>query len=44
MAYVKGEHDAIPAIRMMRLSQEDIGKRAEVVAGKAQSSKAFGRK
>ena len=29
LAYVKGEHDAIPALRMMRLSKEEIGKRAE---------------
>jgi len=39
MAYVKGDHGAIPAIRMMRLSKEEIGKRAEVVAGKVQSSR-----
>jgi L-seryl-tRNA(Ser) seleniumtransferase len=38
MAYVKGDHDAIPAIRMMRLSKEEIGRRAEAVAGKVQSS------
>jgi len=38
MAYVKGDHDAIPAIRMMRLSKEEIGKRAQAVAGKARSS------
>jgi L-seryl-tRNA(Ser) seleniumtransferase len=39
MAYVKGDHDAIPTIRMMRLPKEEIGKRAEVVAGKIRSSK-----
>ena len=39
MAYVKGDHDAIPAIRMMRLSKDEIGKRAEAVAGKARSSR-----
>ena len=39
MAYVKGDHDAIPTIRMMRLSKEEIGKRAGTVAGKVQSSK-----
>jgi len=39
MAYVKGDHDAIPIIRMMRLSKEEIGKRAEAVAKKAQSPK-----
>jgi L-seryl-tRNA(Ser) seleniumtransferase len=39
LAYVKGEHDAIPALRMMRLSKEEIGKRAEAVAKRTQSSK-----
>jgi L-seryl-tRNA(Ser) seleniumtransferase len=39
LAYVKGEHDAIPAVRMMRLSKEEIGKRAEAVAKKLQSSR-----
>ena len=34
IAYVKRDHDAIPAIRMMRLSKEEIGRRAEAVAGK----------
>jgi len=38
LAYVKGEHDAIPAVRMMRLSKEEIGTRAEAVAKKLQSS------
>jgi len=32
MAYVKGDHDAIPALHMMRLSKEEIGKRAETIA------------
>jgi L-seryl-tRNA(Ser) seleniumtransferase len=39
MAYVKGEHDAIPAVRMMRLSKEEIAKRAEAVAKALESSK-----
>jgi L-seryl-tRNA(Ser) seleniumtransferase len=39
MAYVKGDHEAIPTIRMMRLSKEEVGKRAEIVAGKSRSSK-----
>jgi L-seryl-tRNA(Ser) seleniumtransferase len=39
LAYVKGEHDAIPALRMMRLSKEEIGRRAEAVAKRIQSSK-----
>jgi L-seryl-tRNA(Ser) seleniumtransferase len=38
LAYVKGEHDAIPALRMMRLSKEEIGRRAEAVAKGTQSS------
>lgn len=39
LAYVKGEHDAIPAVGMMRLSKEEIGRRAEAVAKKLQSSR-----
>ncbi len=39
LAYVKGEHDAIPAVRMMRLSKEEIGRRAEIIADRARSSK-----
>jgi L-seryl-tRNA(Ser) seleniumtransferase len=38
LAYAKGEHDAIPAVGMMRLAKEEIGKRAEAVAKKLQSS------
>ena len=38
LAYVKGNHDAIPALRMMRLPKEEIGKRAEAVAKKLPSS------
>jgi L-seryl-tRNA(Ser) seleniumtransferase len=38
VAYVKGEHDAIPALRMMRLSKEEIGKRAESVGQRVCSS------
>jgi len=37
LAYVKGEHSAIPAVRMMRLSKDEIGRRAEAVANKLQS-------
>ena len=33
LAYVKGDHDAVPALRMMRLSKDEIGKRAEAIAG-----------
>ena len=39
MAYVKGDHDAIPTIRMMRLSKEEVGKRAEAIAGIVRSLK-----
>ncbi len=39
LAYVKGEHDAIPVLRMMRLSKEEIGSRAEAVAKRSRSSK-----
>jgi L-seryl-tRNA(Ser) seleniumtransferase len=39
LAYVKGDHDVIPALRMMRLSAEEIGTRAQAVAGKIKSSR-----
>jgi L-seryl-tRNA(Ser) seleniumtransferase len=32
LAYVKGDHDAIPALRMMRLSKEEIGTRSQAIA------------
>jgi L-seryl-tRNA(Ser) seleniumtransferase len=38
LAYIKRDHAAIPALRMMRLSKEEIGKRAKAIAGKAQSA------
>jgi L-seryl-tRNA(Ser) seleniumtransferase len=38
LAYVKRDHGAIPALRMMHLSKEDINQRAEVVAGHVRSS------
>jgi L-seryl-tRNA(Ser) seleniumtransferase len=38
LAYVKGDHDAIPALRMMRLSKEEIGQRADTVASRVGSS------
>ena len=37
LAYVKRGQDAIPALRMMHLSREEIGQRAEAVAAKARS-------
>jgi L-seryl-tRNA(Ser) seleniumtransferase len=39
LAYVKGDHDAIPALRMMRISKEEIGRRAETVAQKVRSAR-----
>lgn len=38
MAYIKGDHNAIPAVRMMRLTKEEIGMRAESVANKLAAS------
>src|SRR5438477_1274914 len=38
LAYVKGEHDAIPALSMMRLSKDAIEARATRVSGHLQSS------
>jgi L-seryl-tRNA(Ser) seleniumtransferase len=37
LAYVKRDYDAIPTLRMMRLSKEDVGGRAENVASKVRS-------
>jgi L-seryl-tRNA(Ser) seleniumtransferase len=39
LAYVKRDHDAIPTLRMMRLSKEDIARRAEALAAQVHSSK-----
>jgi L-seryl-tRNA(Ser) seleniumtransferase len=39
LAYVKRDHDAIPALRMMGLSKDGIRGRAEAVAGKIRSSR-----
>jgi L-seryl-tRNA(Ser) seleniumtransferase len=38
MTYIKGDHDAIPTLRMMRLSKEDVGKRAEALVRKISST------
>jgi L-seryl-tRNA(Ser) seleniumtransferase len=38
LAYVKRDHDAIPALKMMRLTKEEIGKRAESLAAEVKSS------
>jgi L-seryl-tRNA(Ser) seleniumtransferase len=37
LAYVKHDHNAIPALRMMHLSRDEIGRRAEAVAAKSGS-------
>ena len=39
LAYVKRDHDAIPTLKMMRLTKEEIGSRAEALATQARSSK-----
>jgi L-seryl-tRNA(Ser) seleniumtransferase len=38
LAYVKRDHGAIPALRMMRLTEEEIGRRAEAVAAQVRSA------
>ena len=38
VAYVKHDHNAIPALRMMHLSKDEIGQRTEAVAAKTRSS------
>jgi len=38
LAYVKQDHQAIPALRVMRLSKAEIGERVEAVADKSRSS------
>jgi L-seryl-tRNA(Ser) seleniumtransferase len=38
MAYLRRDHDAIPAVRMMRLTKEAIGKRAEALAARIDSA------
>lgn len=37
LSYMKRDHDAIPTLRMMRLSKEEIGRRAEAVAAQVRS-------
>jgi L-seryl-tRNA(Ser) seleniumtransferase len=39
LAYVKRDHDAIPALKMLRLSKDEIGRRADVLARQARSAK-----
>jgi L-seryl-tRNA(Ser) seleniumtransferase len=42
LAYVKRDHDSIPTLRMMRLSREEIGGRAEALAAQLSSPKLKG--
>jgi L-seryl-tRNA(Ser) seleniumtransferase len=39
LAYVRRDHDAIPVLRMMRLTKEEVGKRAAKLAAKVDSPK-----
>jgi len=39
LAYVRRDHDAIPTLKMMGLTKEEIGKRAEALAALVRSSK-----
>ena len=39
LAYVRHDHDSIPAVRMMRLTQAEIGKRAEKLAARLAGQK-----
>jgi L-seryl-tRNA(Ser) seleniumtransferase len=39
LAYVKRDHGAIPTLKMMRLTKQEIGKRAESLAAQVRSSK-----
>jgi L-seryl-tRNA(Ser) seleniumtransferase len=39
LAYVKRDHDAIPALRMMQLTKEEIGKRTELLSKTVRSEK-----
>ncbi len=38
LAYVKHDHDAVPALKMMRITKEEIGKRAEALAAQVRSN------
>jgi L-seryl-tRNA(Ser) seleniumtransferase len=39
LAYVKRDHDAVPVLRMMRLTKEDIARRAEALIAKVNAPK-----
>jgi L-seryl-tRNA(Ser) seleniumtransferase len=38
LAYVKRDHDAIPTLRMMRVTKQEIGERAQSIAAQVKSS------
>lgn len=38
LAYVRRDHDAVPVLRMMRLSKEQIARRAEEIVSRVQSA------
>ncbi len=40
LAYVKRDHDAVPVLRMMRLSKEEIARRAETIVSRVESAAA----
>jgi L-seryl-tRNA(Ser) seleniumtransferase len=40
LAYVKRDHDAIPVLRMLRLSKDEILRRAETIVSNVESSRA----
>ena len=39
LAYVKRDHDVVPVLRMMRLSKDDIARRAEALVAKVKAPK-----
>ena len=43
LAYVKRDHNAIPTLRMMQLTKEEIGRRAESIASDVQVAAVAGR-
>ncbi len=40
LAYVKRDHDAVPVLRMMRLSKDEITRRAETIVTRVQGEQA----
>jgi L-seryl-tRNA(Ser) seleniumtransferase len=39
LVYIKRDHEAIPVLKMIRLTRDEIGKRAKVLAGQVRSPK-----